>query len=101
MFDIAEPVKKCPAGVGDEGAPLLVARYRKHDLIENADEAKEAVVDFYKRQRDGFIREEAAVVQPGESIVGLEAPSKECASRSACGGSRRTRSCWIEFYGPV
>ena len=42
------------------------------------DEAKEAVVDFYKRQRDGFIREEAAVVQPGESIVGLEAPSKEC-----------------------
>ena len=25
-----------------------------------------------------MIREEAAVVQPGESIVGLEAPSKEC-----------------------
>ena len=78
MFDIAEPVKKCPAGAGDEGAPLLVARYRKHDPGWAPDEAKEAVVDFYKRQRDGFIREEAAVVQPGESIVGLEAPSKEC-----------------------
>ena len=78
MFDIAEPVKKCPADVGDAGAPLLVARYRKHDPGWAPDEAKEAVVDFYKRQRDGFIREEAAVVQPGESIVGLEAPSKEC-----------------------
>ena len=78
MFDIAEPVKKCPAGAGDEGAPLLVARYRKHDPGWAPDEAKEAVVDFYKRQRDGFIREEAAVVQPGESIVGLEAPSKGC-----------------------
>ena len=78
MFDIADPVKKCPAGVGDEGAPLMIARYRKHDPGWAPDEAKEAVVDFYKRQRDGFIREEAAVVQPGESIVGLEAPSKEC-----------------------
>ena len=46
MFDIAEPVKKCPAGVGDEGAPLMIARYRKHDPGWAPDEAKEAVVDF-------------------------------------------------------
>ena len=78
MFDVAEPVKACPPGAGDAGAPLIIMRYRKHDASWTPDQAKEAVVDFYKRQRDGFIREEAAVVQPGESIVGITAPSREC-----------------------
>ena len=101
MFDIAEPVKKCPAGVGDEGAPLMIARYRKHDPGWAPDEAKEAVVDFYKRQRDGFIREEAA----RRAAWGVDRGPRGALQRMRRGVPAAVRGergvAGLEFYGPV
>ena len=68
--------------VREDRAPLLGRRRRATfgspaHRSWTGDESKAAVIDFYRRQRDGFINPEAAVVPPADSIVGLESPTPD------------------------
>mmetsp|Transcript_5028 Transcript_5028/g.14893 ORF Transcript_5028/g.14893 Transcript_5028/m.14893 type:complete len:337 (-) Transcript_5028:47-1057(-) len=75
MFDVADPAKTCPRGLGPEGAPMLVIRFVVHDPKAGPQASQAQVRDFYRHQRDGFITPEAAVVPLEQSVVGMGAPS--------------------------
>ncbi|KAK7250402.1 hypothetical protein SO694_00007624 [Aureococcus anophagefferens] len=84
LLDVSDPAKACgaPLGAAKAGDPLLAARYVAHRKAEGQEAGQAKVLDFYKRQRDGFLNEEAAVVPLEDSVVGLQAPSLAALERA-------------------
>ena len=77
LLDLGDPVRSAPAGIAGCGAgdPLIPCRYIAHRKAAGQQAGQAIVLDFYKRQRDGFLNAEAAVVPVGDSVVGLQAHS--------------------------
>ncbi|KAH8054775.1 hypothetical protein JL722_8723 [Aureococcus anophagefferens] len=82
LLDVSDPAKACGAPLGAAKAGDCWPRYVAHRKAEGQEAGQAKVLDFYKRQRDGFLNEEAAVVPLEDSVVGLQAPSLAALERA-------------------